>query len=331
MIPGAHPLLPWHKGSWEIVNQARRAGRVPHALLVTGPSGVGKRQLVERLTRSLLCSRPDEQGLACGTCRDCELLDAGTHPDYNKVGPDPESKSDDIKVDVVRRLAESDALTAHRGGHKVVVIDPAQNMNAGSANSLLKTLEEPSPNTVLCLICEQASRLPATIRSRCQELKIPVPAESEALTWLRGQTDSPEMTILLRLAHGAPLKALLLVNEARLPLREQTFAGFAEIAKGMRDPIAEAAAWNKHEPAILLDWLSGWVCDLLRLASGHPSPVLTNVDKSATLRSLADGLDSAAGHRYLQQILSVRDSEGTTINRLLLYESLLVEWAGIGS
>jgi DNA polymerase III subunit delta' len=329
VILGDQPLLPWHKDSWDLVNRARRAGRVPHALLVTGPFGVGKRQLVERLAHSLLCSRPDEQGLACGKCRDCELLAAGTHADYNKVGPDPQSKSDEIKVDAVRRLAESDGLTAHRGGYKVIVLDPAQNMNASSANSLLKTLEEPSPNTLLCLVCEQPGRLPATIRSRCQELKIPVPAEAEALAWLRGQTDSPEVTILLRLAHGAPLKALVLADEARLPQREQAFAGFAEIAKGLRDPITEAAAWNKHDPAILLDWLSGWVCDLLRLASGHPSPELTNPDKSVTLRSLAEGLDSAAGHRYLRRVLAARESAGTTINRLLLYESLLVEWAMI--
>lgn len=330
MILETRAVLPWQKGCWEIVNRARRAGRLPHALLVTGPHGVGKRQLVELLAYSLLCAEPNEQGLACGKCRNCELLNAGTHPDYIKIGPDPGSKSNEIRVDAVRRLAESDALTAHRAGHKVIVLDPAQNMNVSSANSLLKTLEEPSPNTLLCLVCEQPGRLPATIRSRCQELKIPVPGESEALAWLRGHTDSAEVTTLLRLAHGAPFKALVLAGEDRLPQREQAFAGFTEIAKGMRDPITEAAAWNNHEPAVLLDWLSGWVCDLLRLASGHPRPMLINPDKCETLRLLAERLDSAAGHRYLRRILAVRESEDSTINRLLLYESLLVEWATIG-
>jgi DNA polymerase-3 subunit delta' len=319
--------LPWHKGCWETIRRARRGGRFPHALLVTGPAGVGKRQLVALLSRSLLCAHPDDRGLACGRCRECELLAAGTHPDFVEIGPDLESKSDEIKVDSIRRLAASDALTAHRGGYKVVVLAPAQNMNASAANSLLKTLEEPSPGTLLCLICEQPGRLPATIRSRCQELKVPVPPESEALDWLHRHTSTTQAETLLRLAHGAPLKALGLADEDRLSQREQAFAGFAEVGRGVRDPIAEAAAWNRLEPTILLDWLSGWVSDLLRLACGHLAPRLTNPDRSETLRTLAGSLDPAEGHRYLQRVLEARAAEGSPINRLLLYESLLIDWA----
>jgi DNA polymerase-3 subunit delta' len=200
-------------------------------------------------------------------------------------------------------------------------------MNASAANSLLKTLEEPSPGTLLCLICEQPGRLPATIRSRCQELKVPVPPESEALDWLHRHTSTTQAETLLRLAHGAPLKALGLADEDRLSQREQAFAGFVEVGRGVRDPIAEAAAWNRLEPTILLDWLSGWVSDLLRLACGHPAPRLTNPDRSETLRALAGSLDPAEGHRYLQRVLEARAAEGSPINRLLLYESLLIDWA----
>jgi DNA polymerase-3 subunit delta' len=298
-------------------------------LLVTGPAGVGKRRLVTLLSEALLCAQPDERGFACRRCRECELLAAGTHPDYVQIGPDPDSKSDEIKVDAVRRLIESDALTAHRGRYKVVVLDPAQNLNASAANSLLKTLEEPSPDSLLCLVCERPGRLPATTRSRCQALEIPVPPEQEALDWLQGRTDAAEAAILLRLAHGAPLKALALAEDGRLPQREEAFSGFAGIAEGSHDPIAEAAAWNRCEPAIMLDWLSGWVGDLLRLAAGHPAPVLINQDKCEKLRSLAGSLNRFSGHRYMQQILAARATEDTTINRQLLYESLLVEWARI--
>lgn len=324
-------LLPWHEAAWEILDRARRAGRLPDALLFTGPSGVGKRHLVERLAHSLLCAGPNERGLGCDRCRECELLAAGTHPDYLKIGPDPEAKSDEIKVDAVRRLAESDALTAHRGGRKMIVLEPAQNLNVSAANSLLKTLEEPSSGTLICLVCEQPSRLAATIRSRCQELKIPVPPESDALEWLRGRTDSAEAAILLRLAHGAPLRALALADENRLPLREKAFSGFTEVGRGVLDPIAAAEAWSKDEPNILLDWLSSWVCDLLRLASGHPAPWLTNPDKVETLIGLARRIDSAAAHRYLRRLLDARSTEDRSVNRLLLYELLLVEWARIGA
>lgn len=326
--------LPWHAAGWRLLRQARAAGRMPHALLVTGPVGVGKRRLVAALSHSLMCARPDEGGLACGHCRECELLAAGTHPDYLEIGPDPESKSDEIRVDAIRRLTASDALTAHRGGHKVTVLDPAQNMNLNAANSLLKTLEEPSPDTLLCLVCEQPGRLPATIRSRCQELRVPVPSEPQALEWLRAHTDSADAEILLRLAYGAPLRALALDQENRqqgdrLSQRNQTFAGFVAVAGGTRDPVAEAAAWNEHEPAILLDWVYAWVSDLLRLASGHPAPRLINQDQLGELRNLAQLLEPRAGHLYLMQLIEARADGYGSVNRLLLYESLLVQWARI--
>jgi DNA polymerase-3 subunit delta' len=321
--------LPWHEGCWNTLRGARAAGRLSHALLVTGPPGVGKRLLVGSLARSLLCSQPDRGGLACGQCRECELLAAGTHPDYIAVGPDPEGKSDEIKVDAIRRLSEVNALTAYRGRHKVMVLDPAQNMSQSAANSLLKTLEEPCPGTFLCLVCERPDRLPATIRSRCQGLRVPVPSESQALEWLPRHTDSPDIAVLLRLAHGAPLKALALAREDRIAQRTQAFASFVEVATGILDPIAVAAAWKEHEPTILLDWLSGWVSDLLRLASGHPAPLLINQDKLDDLHTLAESLDSRAGHRYFQQVLGAKSHEHSSVNRLLLYESLLVHWARI--
>lgn len=319
--------LPWHTISWEALCRARAVGCLPHALLVTGPLGVGKRRLVAALARSLLCARPDARGLACGHCRECELLAAGTHPDYLEIGPDPESKSDEIKVDAVRRLAATDALTAHRGGYKVIVLDPAQNMNPNAANSLLKTLEEPAPDTLLCLVCEQPGRLPATIRSRCQALRLPAPPESQALDWLRRHTDSAEVEILLRLAYGAPLRALALLEEERLPQRAQALAGLVEVARGNRDPVTEAAAWNAREPAVLLDWLASWVSDLLRLASSHPAPFLINRDKGEELRQLAAWLDPRAGHRYLMRLFKARAEGYSSLNALLLYESFLMQWA----
>lgn len=321
--------LPWQRHAFETFAQARAAGRLPHALLVTGPRGVGKRALVGLIGRSLLCRQPDAGGLACRRCRECELLAAGTHPDYRTIGPDPEGKSDEIKVDAIRGLTASEALTAHRGGWKLVVIDPAQNMNASAANSLLKTLEEPSPDTLLCLVCEHPERLPATVRSRCQQLKVPVPPTADACAWLAARTDAKDLPTLLCLARGAPLEALALLEEGRLPQREAAFAGFVELARGLRDPLAQAVAWNELDPTVLLDWLGGWVSDLLRLASGHASPRLLNPDKAEALRGMAKVVSPQQAHGFLEQVWRARAHERSAVNRLLLCEALAVAWARV--
>lgn len=322
-------VLPWHRACWESFQRARQAGRFPHALLIMGPGGVGKRRLMDLLVRSLLCPQPDPEGLACGHCPDCKLLEAGTHPDYTRVGPDPAAKSDEIKVDAVRRLTAMDALTAHRGGYKAIVVDPAQQMNVNAANSLLKTLEEPAPGTLLCLVCEQPGKLPATVRSRCQTMMVPVPTECEALEWLRPRLEGMDARTLLRLAHGAPLRALDLADEGWMTLRERTFAGFVAVGKGERDPINEAAAWNQKEPGILLEWLSDWVGDILRLESGHSAPRLINSDKEDILVAFAGHIRPQEGHHLLQQILKARAAEDTTLNAQLLFEAILVEWSRV--
>ena len=326
-------LPPWLKESWAALQGARQADRFPHALLLTGPAGVGKRRLLDALAHSLLCHGTLARGWACGQCPDCRLLAAGTHPDLARVGPDEEGKSGEIKVDAIRALAGAEGLTAHRGGWKLILIDPAHRLNTSAANALLKTLEEPAPSTLLCLVSEQPSRLPATIRSRCQVLRLAVPPEAEALTWLAPRTAGFDAATLLHLAHGAPLRALELANPEHLALRDRLIRGFVEVAQGKRDPLAEAATWNQAEPALLLEWLGGWVSDLLRLIPEliGSRPRLINADWAGDFRTLADQVDPAAGHRFLRQVWRVGASDTTNLNRLLLFETWLLEWARLYS
>jgi DNA polymerase-3 subunit delta' len=319
-------LLPWHADCWARLQRARRSTRLPHALLLTGPSGVGKRRLARHLVASLLCAHADEQGTPCGECADCALLGAGTHPDLVSVVPDEEGKSGEIKVSAIRELAGTDALTPHRGAWKLILIEPAERMNLSAANALLKTLEEPTRGTLILLVSERPSRLPATIRSRCQTFTVPLPDASTALSWLAPRIAVGEARTLLRMARGAPLRALGLADEGRLSQRDQLFAGFIAVSRGQRDPVAEAAAWNKLEPEILLDWLGGWVVDLLRLTVNRSSEALTNPDKASELASVAGVIDPALGHHYLQRVWAAAAEDLANLNRLLLCESLLIEW-----
>lgn len=296
--------------------------------MIVGIRGMGKRHLAEQLAQSLLCMAPGPEGLACGTCHGCHLFRTGSHPDYVLLQPDPTAKSDEIKVDAVRELIDADALTAHTAAQKVAIIDPAENLNTAASNSLLKTLEEPAPGTLLILVTAQPMRLPATICSRCQRVPLRIPLEPAALDWLRKQgVGGAEALLVLRLAGGAPLAALQLADPSLLEQRRDAFADFAGIREGTTDPVQTAEAWTKLEPDLLLPWLVGWLQDMMRLFSGHPKPRLANPDKLDDLRRLTRDLEPAQVQHLLQKALHLCRITRTNANRQLALESFLSTWS----
>ncbi len=331
-VPVAVPedeRLPWHEALWGRLCAVRTAGRLPHALLIAGPRGVGKRHLVWQLARALLCTNPDTQGHACGLCADCRLAVAGSHPDLQQVSPDPDSKSGEIGIEPIRDLADRTSLTPSRAPRKLILIDPADRMNIAAANALLKTLEEPAGEALLCLIAEQPGRLPATIRSRCQWLRVAIPSQSEAAAWLapRMGLEPEEVAARLRLAYGAPFRVLSEVDGAFLDQRRTLFDGLLGIAGGERDPVGEAGAWNGVGARLSLDCLSGWLCDLLRLRVVAEPPRLGDLDARGALAELAARIDGAQTHRLLRRVLEARGLADSTLNPLMILESLLIEWS----
>lgn len=328
-VSSGQPLMPWLDATRDSLWQAHRLDRLPHALLFAGPRGVGKRLLVRCLAQSLLCTNPTEQGNACHRCRECHLFSTGTHPDFHAIGPDDAGKSREIKVEVIRELVRSESLTSNRGSYKIVALAPAEAMNTAAANALLKTLEEPSSGTLLCLVAENPGDLPATIRSRCQIQRIPVPSRTEALSWLSPRlADFLNPRLLLDLSRGAPLRALEIADQFMLERRLTRFEGFRSIAVGDVDPVAEAATWNADDPGILLDWFAGWLSDLLRLAVGMDRGLI-NSDQQRVLSVLLTRLDRVACHRLLQRVFDIRSAATGNVNMQLQIESLLIEWARV--
>lgn len=328
-MPRTSPL-PWAGEIWAHLQGARQAGRLAHGLLFSGPKGVGKRHLVECLAQSLLCRSPGPDGSACGQCADCQLLAAGSHPDLIRVGPDPESKSGEIAIGVVRLFAERESLTPSRAAWKVALIDPADRLNASAANALLKTLEEPAGQTILCLVGERTGDLPATIRSRCLQLKVPTPAEDLALDWLQAQSARQDWPLRLRLAHGAPLRALDEYDDALMHQRRERLQGFLDLAAGRSDPLSEAAAWHKLGAKLILEWLASWICDVLRLMADGEAVRLDSPDQRSAFAALAQRIDPAAGHRLLKRVLEGRSLLEANVNHQLLLESLAIDWLRVG-
>ena len=314
--------LPWQRADWELIQRTRRSDRLPHALLLTGAEGLGKRHFADALAASLLCISPDSDGVSCGKCRGCDLLRAGTHPDLKYLRPDEPGKA--IGIDTIREFTANESLTAQAGGYKIVIIEPADAMSRSAANSLLKTLEEPVDWTFIILITAQPGVLPATIRSRCRLLQMRLPARTVAEHWLSGEIGQKETSLLLALAAGAPLKARALADPGLLALRIKLLGEFAAIIEGKTDPVAVAANWTKSDPSLILGWYSGWLTDCLRLKTDPNCDDLINPDQREQLQSIGKSLEFKRLFGYIDDSHQALLALSSQLNQQMMFESLLL-------
>ena len=225
---GLADIYPWQEAVWEQFESMRSQDRIPHALLLHGPEGIGKFRLALALAERLLCGG-EQSGRACGQCHACNLNRAGTHPDL--VLMRSEGKSGRILIDQVRELIDQASATAHQGLRRVALFLPAEAMNANAANALLKILEEPGRSTMFLLVSHNPWGLPATVRSRCQSLPLAVPAAEQALPWLEEEVGG-DAAVLLSAAGGRPLAALLLAAEGGAQKHAQRSSAWLELLAG---------------------------------------------------------------------------------------------------
>ncbi|WP_428622216.1 DNA polymerase III subunit delta' [Sedimenticola sp.] len=323
-------VLPWQTANWQRLIEARRNGRLPHALLLTGAEGLGKSWFAHRLAASLLCSQPRADGKPCGSCQSCRLLQAETHPDFTLIRPEEPGKS--IKIDTIREFTQKGSLTSRSGGFKVIIIEPADALNTAAANSLLKTLEEPVERTVMILVTARSGALPATIRSRCQRYHFTPPDESVAAGWLLQKIKSGEDTrLLLSLASGAPLLALKLSQDGTLAERAKMIEELSSILKGSLDPLIIAQRWTGLEQKGVIKWFSGWVIDLIRVKIASESAQIINVDQRERLQALARKVNSRKLYTLMDRLFEANRTLGAQLNTQMQLESLLLDWAAIGA
>ena len=331
----ALPLLPWQRE--EAARALGARARWPHALLIRGRRGIGKRALALHFAQALLCEAPRPDGGPCGKCPSCGYVHAGAHPDLRVIEPverDEEGNEtvlDAILVERIRELIDFTQLTTHRQRAKVAVIVPAELMNPAAANALLKTLEEPPPGTYLMLVSHQAGRLPATVVSRCLMLAAPEPDPACAVEWLAKQgAAQPER--LLAQAGGAPLLALGLADPGRQRERELLIAGLADPEH--MSPLALGAridGYGRDErKAVLADvlyWLLTWSADLAATASGgaprfHP-------ERRVALEGLAPRVARLPLFRYYENLLGQRALLGHPLQPRLVAEALLFDYKAL--
>ncbi len=316
------PPYPWLQELWEQLQKQRISQQLPHAILFVGPEGLGKFELCQAFSNSLLCKSPSATGQPCGQCSGCNLLRAGTHPDFLVIEPEEEGKA--IKIDAIREFISHESITAHAGGYKPVLIRPAEAMNQAAANSLLKTLEEPVSGTIMMLISANPSRLPATIRSRCHIITVPVPALDIASQWLQTIIPDSDAKSMLQSVAGSPLKAVQMAGQQKQESYQSILNDFLDVVTQKKDPVATAGSWVKQDSKEILLWMSGWVIDMLRLQMVSEPPTLLNQEQRQRLQSVANETHTKRLYEALSHIYDARSNIDATLNSQMMLERLLL-------
>jgi DNA polymerase-3 subunit delta' len=245
-------LAPWHVEVWSRLAARQAQGRMPHALLLCGPEGLGKRAFADALAAALLCQDLRAEATACGACRACRLVQAGSHPDLVRVGlelRDDGKPRTEIVVEQIRALGQRLALTAQFSGYQVALIDPADAMNINTSNALLKTLEEPTAATLIALVADRPSRLPATIRSRCQRIDFRIPPLAQAQSWLAEQgVDAKSAAAALDAGGGNPGLARAWAKSGGLATRNEVAEDLRGLCAGRASAVEIANRWSRASP-----------------------------------------------------------------------------------
>ena len=326
--------FPWHRPALQRLLADRE--RLPHALLVHGPAGIGKGEFARALAAAALCESPRD-GLACEACASCHWFSQGNHPDYREIVPEAAEEEDEaaegeggkaekakslvIKIDQIRAVADFIALSTHRAGYRALVLRPAEALHPAAANALLKTLEEPPPRTLLVLASDRPARLLATIRSRCRRLALMAPAAAEAIAWLRSEGVA-EPEVALAAAGGAPLFARQAAEPEEAQLRKRLLAELAKPSGA--DALQFAPSVDRAVVERTIHWMQTWVQDLIRVRmSAAPRH---HVDARPALQSRARVADVDALFALDRELAEARGLASHPLNARLLAEHLLMAY-----
>ena len=326
-------LYPWQTDSWQSLQGLR--ARLPHALLLKGAQGIGKLDLALNFAQSLLCEKPNSNGTACQECNSCHWFEQDSHPDFRLIQPDALTAAEDgeekqagkkpsreISVDQIRELSSFANLSAHCGGYRVVLIHPAEAMNNNAANSLLKSLEEPTDKLLFLLVTHKPQQLLPTILSRCLCFTIHTPTRETGSAWLTQQgVKNPEQA--LAQTGFAPLQALDWVESGE-GAEERNILLNAIRQPSKLDALALADNLQRSAPVHVIHCLQQWCHDLA--SAKLAGSVRYFPDQAVEIAKLASGISTEALLRFQKELLDARRAAFHPLNPKLFLESLLLSY-----
>lgn len=313
-----------HDRQKQILRRAVATDRLAHAYLFEGPEGIGKRLMAMALARAIFCSN----GNGCGDCAPCRKVDHNNHPDLHLYEPDGRQ----IKIEQVRELQRELSFRPLEAKMKVCLVDQADRMNASAANALLKTLEEPTANTLIILLSARPEALLVTVRSRCQRLPFArLPQEHiEAALRNNRSLDPRSAHVLAAMAEGSFLRALGRDQEFYLEKRREILKSVTGLSAASVLPLLELAgtlAAEKEMAPDILEVLQSFYRDLVMYLQGRPDEVLSNIDLLEKIRRVAKREDTFSLLRKLEAIQACRRNLDRNVNLQLNFEVLLLTLA----
>lgn len=286
-----------HRAAIATLQAAVAAGKLPHALLLTGPAGIGKTRLARELAKTLNCVGADPP---CQVCVHCRQTESGSHPDVSLV--ERADGKDSVAIAQVRAMREAAALRPYQGRWKVYIIAGAEALTLPAADALLKTLEEPQPQVTIVLTAGEAGALPATVLSRCRVLPLrPVPDDELAGALETRGLDAPAARALARLARGNVGWALQAAKQPKLAQGRRDLlaqlSGVLELDLDARLRLVEAMTSDRKDRSSVrrqVELLALLARDLLLVKEGLPP--------RAALQEQHEALRRQAERSSLQEI-----------------------------
>lgn len=336
-------VFPWLQENWLQLQQLR--ARLPHAILFYGPEGIGKTGFVEAFAQSLLCENIQTDGHACGACASCGWFSQHNHPDYRRVRPeildgddaaddsDGEEKktakaaktfSKEIRIDQIRTLADFMNVSTHRSGMRVVLLYPAEALNTTAANALLKTLEEPPPDTMFLLVCNRPDRLLPTVLSRCRKFALALPSRAAGLAWLK-QQNIGDAGVWLAEQGGAPLAAFDASQGGSREAMDEFLRALSH--PGVDAALKTAERLQKTPVTDLVGWQQRWLYDVFALKSGGAIRYYPRYSRE--LGALSERIGAVAIAAALKAANARRAIADHPLSARLFIEEMLLDYASL--